>query len=224
MKNRTRKIIDISLHFSIFALVIFSYLMMALNGWGVKSDTLASSGITSLRFFTVLSNLLMGAISLLAAIFGLKHLKEDEYQEPKWLRVLKLSGVNGVAITFLVVLIFLEPQMPGLGLGFFDLYLRSNFFMHFFVPVLATVAYLFFDERDDFKWRMTPFAIVPLTIYGVFYLINFLVHGAVPKGPEDWYGFGMWGAGPSFFVLLIVLAFGLGVATGLYYLKRIIRK
>ena len=52
----------------------------------------------------------------------------------------------------------------------------------------------------------------------------FLATGAKPKGANDWYGFGMWGAGPSFFVYLLIVLFAFGVAVGFFNLKKVIRK
>ena len=78
-------------------------------------------------------------------------------------------------ITFLVIL-FLEPQVLSSGSGFFVLYERSNSFMHFFVPALATVIYFCFDEKDYFNWVETLSATIPLDTYGLGCLINFLSH------------------------------------------------
>ena len=36
--------------------------------------------------------------------------------------------------------------------------------------------------------------------------------------------FGMWSTGPSFFVYLLIVLFAFGVAVGLFYLKKVIRK
>lgn len=119
---------------------------------------------------SALSNLLMGIISLVVFILQIRRYKDEIYETPKWLRISKLAGVFGGMLQGAL------GYYWAYRVCFIVLYERSNSFMHFFVPVLATVTYFCFDEKDYFNWVETLFATIPLDIYGLSYLINFLSH------------------------------------------------
>ncbi len=65
----------------IFVLVLIGWILM-LVGYG--EGQLASLGIGSLRYFTVLSNLYMGLIALILAIYGFLSFAKKKNLLPSW--------------------------------------------------------------------------------------------------------------------------------------------
>ena len=110
------------------ALLVFgAWLRMALAGGGL----LSGPGISNLKYFTVLSNLLEGIACVLWLV-----LRKGTHRSA--LERLKYTAGIAVFITFTVVAGFLGPLY-----GFGNMYSGANLFFHLIVPVLA-VAELFF--------------------------------------------------------------------------------
>ena len=87
----------------------------------------STGGFSNLRYFTVLSNLFQGVVSL-AYFFGRKVSR------------LKYAATTAIAFTFIVVLCFLGPTR-----GYDSVYSGANFFSHLVVPVLAIADFLIFE-------------------------------------------------------------------------------
>ena len=69
-----------------------------------EGEALSTRGLRSLKYFTVLSNLLFGISCVTYAVFEMKKEKGDM---PEWLRILRLASVCAVSLTFLTVVLFL---------------------------------------------------------------------------------------------------------------------
>ena len=153
----------------------------------IQNGALSSSGLASLRYFTVLSNLLEG---ITAGIFCVLILTG---RQPRWAEILKLMAASAVALTFLTVMLFLGPLY-----GYPAMFKGANLFFHLVIPILAMAEYciLFlprkFDKKDEFLGA-----------------VNIAVNG-VGKWPRtnDWYGFLNWGfaVGMIIFLLLILIS------------------
>lgn len=178
MRTKLSKIINLC----IGVLVLFTWLSMTfrLGPLGAQSE----GGFGNLRFFTVLTNLLQGGVSL-AYFFGVR--------ADRW----KYASTAAMALTFCVVLFVLGPRR-----GYDVMYSGANFFSHLVVPVLAIVDFLVLDRTGSFTLRDSLFTMIPLAAYGLFYGGNLLINGV--EG-NDWYGFARGGPAAA----LMIFAFAL---------------
>ena len=144
----------INLAISIIVLTVWLAMTFRLGHLGAQAE----GGFGNLRYFTVLSNLMQGSVSLLY-FCGLK--------VGRW----KYASTTAIAFTFLIVLLLLDPVR-----GYGTMYAGANFWSHLVVPVLAIVDFLVFDREGDFTLRDSIFAVFPMLAYGVFYMGNIWVN------------------------------------------------
>ncbi len=181
-----RKTLRILINIAIAVMVIAAWLSMFFRAGGL----LASLGVKSLRYFTVLSNLLEAAVSIVLVVALLRG-KDSER-----VSLLKLIGASAVSLTFLVVMIFLGPLF-----GYPMMFRGANLWFHLIVPLAAIAEYVFFNEievaKPKIRWVMTS-----TLVYGTVYLTNILLNGAAGN---DFYGFTTWGLPAGFVIFAITL-------------------
>ena len=158
------------------------------------SDFLSSSGLASLRYFTVLSNLLAGfsALVYIFSVFrrGVSH----------WVVILNLISTTAVALTFLTVFSFLGPLY-----GYQNMLRGSNLWLHLLIPVTAVLSFCLMniDPLPLYAARWPLFC--PL-IYGTLYYINIVINGlGTWPHSNDWYGFMRWGTPVGFLIFAFIL-------------------
>ena len=151
-------------------------------------EALTATGLYSLKFFTVLSNLLLGAASLVYAVYLVRYLRSGLIV-PKWAHLLKFAGTVAVTVTLMTVLLFLGPTM-----GYPAMFAGVNLWLHGILPVLGIVEFVFLDTQRGLSFKESLFGVVPVVIYGIFYYGNILVNGVgVRPNTNDWYGFSLLG-------------------------------
>ena len=189
-------------------LMILAVLLMFFGELGV----LASTKWSSFKYFTVQSNVFAGVSSLLSFIYLLR--KNKEY--PGWLVVVKLTSAVSVGITFLVVMTYL-----GAVYGYPLLFNNANLFLHGIIPVLALVSFALFEPKMPIKFKMNFYSLLPVTLYGIAYLINVAVKNDYGnyKG-ADWYAFGTYGLGIGILCLFILIVVSFLLSIGLYFLHQ----
>lgn len=184
--------------------------------FGLDGGILSGIGIISLKYFTVLSNLLMALIALACAVFELRVVRGASTDVPRALHLARFVGVNGITLTFMVVMVFLGPTI-----GYAAMFIGSNLFLHLIVPLLA-IATLVVPQLGRFvPMRFAPMGVLPMAAYAVFYCGNITING-LTSGPygTDWYGFTMGGTVSLAVVLAImfvgclIIAFVLWFASG----------
>lgn len=166
-----------------------------------RGGVLTSHGMRSLKYFTVLSNLLEGTASViwLAAVIAgvsaeLMHRVE----------VLKFTACLSVFLTFMTVMVFLGPMF-----GYASMFEGANLWLHLVIPLAALFETILL-VRMPLSMRETALTVVPVLIYGSFYLGNILVNGLEEEaGSNDFYGFCTWGlpVGIAIFGLICILVF-----------------
>ncbi len=186
--NKLRTVLNLLLAAAAFG----AWAQMVVSGKG----TLASSGLSSLKYFTVLSNLLEG-FACLYWLWGKG--KRGEH--------LKFVAAVAVSITFLVVISFLGPLY-----GYPSMFEGPNLWMHLAVPVGAILEQILLS-KGTFSGKDVFLAALPVLIYGAGYLGNILVNG-IGEWPDtnDWYSFMMWGypGAAAIYGGLILVSLGLG--------------
>ena len=171
--------VKIILNLFLAVIILWSWLNMVFNGGG----SFSARGIWSLRYFTVLSNLLAAFAAICWLLFRNSHFSA----------VLKFSACLALMITFLVTALFLGP----------------NFWFHLAVPLLCLFEEIFLGEQKLSRSELI-LAVLPLFIYGCGYLGNIILNG---RQGNDWYGFVTWGLpiGMVIFVFLLLLNYGMGL-------------
>ncbi|MBR6090525.1 MAG: hypothetical protein IKP86_11365 [Anaerolineaceae bacterium] len=193
-------------------------------GWmmsGINGGVLSAAKLASLKYFTVDSNILMGIAAFWAAIDQGKVLKGKKAEVPALTYILKLAGTVSVTLTMLVTIFFLGPTM-GRTYGFFSLFEKSNFFLHLFNPVLSLIVFLCFEKSSKIEFKHTFTAVIPLMIYGVYYVTETVTHmtnGAIAKG-YDWYGFFFLGLRSAYIVLPLIIIITWLISFTLWKLNR----
>ncbi len=184
-------------------------LLVAL-GWAQMlagaEGSLSSTGLRSLRYFTVLSNLLCGIAALIHLIALLRR------SVAPW--VLRLSYVAAVAVgvTLMVVLLFLGPLY-----GYPEMLKGANLWFHLVIPLLAILDHILLEQGARPSFRDTLLAVLPSFLYGLGYAANLLVNGFGGEWPDtnDWYLFFHWGTAVGIGIYAAILALTWGIALAL---------
>ena len=160
----------------VFLVILMNIFMLAKIHFMKPLDLLVVKGLENYKFYTADSNVLIGIISLVFIVYLLKL---------KSIYILKMVGTICITITFIVTLCFLAPMY-----GFYAMFNNCNLFFHLIIPLLSIITYVFFEKHDN-KYKYAVYGIIPMFIYGIFYIINVLVHlqdeGVTFK--YDFYGF-----------------------------------
>ena len=162
MKNNKLFIASFILNILTFLLVLVGVIVMITIG----SKALGETNITVFKYFTFQSNIFMGAVALVYAIYQLLIILNKRDKLPHVLLVFNHVGVTAVGLTFLIVIFFLAP-----GYGFDKMYNNANLFFHALVPIVAMINYMFLEKECSFKFINTLFSIIPSLLYGIVYFI-----------------------------------------------------
>ena len=187
-----------------------------------KREALTSEKWEFLRYFTVDSNILMGVFAAITAVYQGRVLRGKREGIPAVCDILNLTGTVGVTLTMLVVVFFLMPVMHS-AIGWFGMFLNSNFLFHLLCPLMSIIIYLVFEKSDRLRLSHVFAAMIPMGIYAVYYITVTLKHmqnGRVEAG-YDWYYFFSGGMSAFYTVLPAML---LGTFLISYVLFRLNRK
>ena len=152
---------------AIAVLCAFAWCQMAF-GWGSDSGPLAAFGLSSLKYFTTLSNIFSAAVS---AIFAVRAARGAGV--PDWLHCLRLVATTSVTLTLLTVELFLAPALY----GYASMHVGANLWFHLVLPLLAIVSFCAFEADRPIPMRWTFVALAPMLLYGTCYYANLLVNG-----------------------------------------------
>lgn len=165
------------------------------------------------RYYTNISNLLVGFIAIINAIVLIKSVIKGELSYPKYLSIIKFAGLSMISLTFFTVLLIIAPLT-----SFQLMYSDVKFITHLVVPVLAITSYLFLEEKSIFELRISLIGIIPTLLYAIIYIINVVFLKTWP----DIYKIntnGLW-----FIFSPLEVLFGFILLQGLYFLKKTIIK
>lgn len=210
-----------SLPIIIFDLVTFIFVTFAITSIFTDFRFMGNyprlASIPFLMTFTGLSNLFIGIVSLMCALYRIITKKETL---PKWLFMIKVVFLTQISITFLITAIYLAPN---LGADWWRLYFNASLFNHLLTPVTAIVGFIIFEKRVATKWQYCFYTTAPILAYAVMYISNVYTH-LNPDGTTslnyDIYGFFRYG----WVVFFLFLAAFLGLAFGITNLYRFIKR
>ena len=197
--------------------IVMLRILFRFNARGLP-EALVPENLVYLKYFTVLSNLLMGLASGLYALTLKLRLCKALPRLPGWVCVLKYAAAVLVALTFATVLVYIGPRT-----GFRTAYKGANLWMHLILPLAAALDILALDRTCRLRFRATFLPLVPIAAYGAAYIGNLAVNGFGGKGhPNDWYGFAAQGplASVATFSAIFIAGWLLAVALWLPHKKR----
>ena len=167
-----------------------------------EEGALQATGLENFKFYTVITNVFCGAVSLANLIV----LAAGKGRGRDKMSAVKLAAVCGVAITFAVV-----AFMFGQLYGYPQFYKRGNLFFHLLLPLAAMLEFVIV-RRPRMPFWYTVIAAVPTLIYGICYMLNIAVNGIGGEWPDtnDFYAFLSWGwpVGIAIFAGITLSAFG----------------
>ena len=181
------------------------------------NGTISSGGLRNLKYFTVLSNLLAAAASVLNIIFT-ERAKKLNTGIPTWVSLLKYAGAVAVTLTLTVVVTFLGPvyKVEGLFRG-------ANLVFHLIVPILAFVGFAL-EDGPEMSIKDSLIAVVPVVLYGIGYIGNILING-LGDSPyaSEMYGFLYfgWGWGIVIFGILLIISWAAALVLRFIRKKRL---
>ena len=204
--------------------ILFAFIAMT-SDFKFMTDTniLEFPGVNSLQFFTVDSNLLLGIASICFIIYDLLLIKNKINEIPKWLYLLKFVATTSTTLTMTIVVIFLGPVAPT---GYFSLFVNSNLFFHFLSPMIGVIVFIFYESTNKITFKEMFLGLIPTVVYGLYYLINVMVHmenGEVTS-EYDWYGFAQGGTPSIIFSIVLMHVSTLLIAFLLYLFNRKLQK
>lgn len=159
------------------------------TGWSREA------GLSSLRFYTILSNLLcaLAALALALALLG--------GSVPRWVWLWKYVGTAAVTVTLLTVLFFLGPTV-----GYKTLLSGRDLYFHLLGPLLAIGSFCFGERLYPLSFPLALTGLLPVILYGTFYLYK-VVLCPEEKRWDDFYGYNKSGKWPVSFAAMMIGAF-----------------
>lgn len=157
--------------------------------WGIR----VSDPVRKLfRYFTMLSNLLSAAASVVVVIAWLCG------GLPVWVQLLKFAGTAAVTVTMLTVLLLLAP----LSHEWKDFFAGAQFLMHLICPLLAIVSFLVFEKTRPMTAWAIAVGVAPVALYGILYWYKVIFVPEERKWP-DIYSFTLIGKWPLICLLML---------------------
>ena len=174
----------------IFLMTVFASIVMFTGFKFMPGNDiiLQSSSLGMFRFFTVDSNLFMGCMALIYSVYEYNYMTGKKKNIDKEIRILKYMATVGVSLTCLVVFVYLGPITNG---GIAVLLKNANLFFHLIIPVVSVINFVFFEKSSELKLKDTLFGLVPVLLYGLYYVINIIIHttDGMVSPIYDWYHF-----------------------------------
>ncbi len=169
-KQKILNFVSLGLNLSLFSISIICFILKFVNH-NIKTGYI-SSGWANLKFFTNLSNLLLGVVSGIMVPFLIINIIKGKNKLPTFLMILKLVCVTSVFLVFLVVVFALIPAVEKAGYKASDLFLGPNLFYHAISPIFAFLSFSILEVHGRIKLPFVSLTLLPVLSYSLFYLLN----------------------------------------------------
>ena len=150
----------------VVAVGVVTQVIVTVRNPGIRFAVGWQRGLNVFAFFTIQSNLIVGGTTLLLAL--------GRARPTLVFRIVRLSGVVGITLTFIVFQVALRKLQDLTGQAAF-----ADFLLHTACPVLCVTGWLVFGPRRQTTARAVVGTLVFLVGWGAFTLIR----GAI----IDWY-------------------------------------
>lgn len=154
--------------------------------------------------FTTDSNILCALSAAVLSFFEIRNLKTGK-AIPKAAMALKLVGSTAVALTFVVVVLFLGPTTDFMSMVFGG----TSVYMHFAGPLLGIISFCFIERLHLMEKKLIIPAIIPTVVYAIVYVTMVIIIGEKNGGWYDFYGFNIGGFWYISSIVIILVSAGL---------------
>lgn len=194
--------------FLFISTIIVTYITLSFGTVAGQVDTNVAESWFYIVTFTVLSNIFLGLVALVAMIFGIISIKKQK-PLPRALLTWYLVAASAAMLTAITVICFLAPVRATRGKNYFDMLLGPMFFFHFFNPFLSAFAFITLTPNVKFSYKECLFAILPPAAYAIPYILNVVILHTW----FDFYGFTFGGQiWPVPLIFLLISAITCGIA------------
>lgn len=177
MKNRVLSVFGLITNIAIVVLVALCVVSFHVEIFGPNEAT----PISVYLYFTTLSNILVGLVSLIEIPFLIKSISKRRDQIPTFVYAAKLAAVTTVAITMATSLSWLGIQM-----GYEAILKGSQLFLHLITPAVALLSFIVIESQAKIKFRHVFWVLIPVLLYSGFYFSAIFLFDI---GAKDWYLF-----------------------------------
>lgn len=196
--NKMRFISGIAICSLVIAITL---VVLALNLVEYFNPTKNESGLSTLRMFTTISNIIAAFAASMCLPFQIDGLRRDRYKLPSWIVLLMYVGAVGVFLTFTVAITIISAYQ-----GFVKtMFSKSNLFMHTISPIMITFLFVLIIPNTRIKFSRSFIPLVPVAIYMFIYFIMVFV----TKTWNDIYKTDAFIPWPVTLILLVTLTFGI---------------
>lgn len=196
----------LNLIFSVL-IVVCVFISIIINLLASPTELVKEVGVKTFRMFTVLSNMFV-AISIAMTIpFTVDGIRQGNYHLPRWIVNMMYISITCISLTFFISLTVLSPYG-----GFVTIMASgSNLFLHTIVPIASIITFLFINTYHTVKFKTSLYALIPILIYAILYLISAIFIGEENGGWRDHYRFNQ--IIPWYYVFVVIFALAFGIAS-----------
>jgi hypothetical protein len=176
--------------------------------FGLYPDSGPDVGTDVVRWFSYFTN-----ASNILCVVGLAMLAVDPDRDGRWFRPVRLAGLVGITVTFLVYMVALRPSQVLDGI-----HIWTNAGYHIVVPILAVAGWLVFGPFPRFHARAVWDTLAAVAVWVAWTLMHGAISGWYPYAIIDVTTLGYPAALRTAVVILAVIA---GVAVLYTWLDRL---
>lgn len=201
----TKKKAAVIINLFVGIMSLFAWLYMTVLG--ESGGALSAGSFSSLKYYTVLSNLFNGILSL----FYVNWIRSGKEMTNRR-KTLKLTACAGVTLTFLMIVGFFGPLY-----GYPSMFQKANFWFHLVLPLASIFSFLVLERDLRLPFRYTRYTVLSPFVYAVGYVLNLVVRG-VGEWPEsnDFYGFLNWGIVAAAVIAIVIFVLFWGISCVLW--------
>lgn len=211
-KSKIINIVALTVNSIIVILVFYAICSMLIGG--ITGNM--TSGTETFRYFTNLSNILVGFMTMLIIPFNINSIISGKSEVPLWAILCQFIGTVAVSVTFLTCICFLGPMQ-----GFSMIFAGPCLYLHGIIPILSIISTIFLSTEKKIPLKLVPLGLLSIFLYSIVYVITVVMLKVWP----DFYGFTfggkMWAVPISLVVMYLVT---LGISYGLYFVQNSIHK
>ena len=196
MKEYKRDTKKISIIINLIIVLWMAYCTYNIFSEGLGGN-MSGNNITAFRYYTIDSNV-FAAISALVMLIA----RITKGQPGSFATNFKYYGTCTVTVTLITVAAFLGPTI-----GYKEMFVGDNLYMHLIGPLLCVVSFCFADRGHKITIGHARKSLVPTIVYGFVYLFMVVVFKRWP----DFYGFNIGGKWYISFAAMIIGAFVISI-------------
>ncbi len=181
--------------------ILVTFVSLTLNLANYYSEDGSGNGVSTLKMFTTISNIIAAFAASMCLPFQIDGLRKDRYRLPSWIVIVMYVGAVGVFLTFFVAMTLISMYQ-----GFVKtMFLKSNLYMHTISPILITSLFVLVVSDTKIKFSYSFISVIPVVLYMILYFIMVFVL----KVWKDHYYTDAFIPWPVSLLLIVSISFGI---------------